>query len=186
MKNNKLQPLFVAGLIIVLMMSFYNKLVMAQYSKNFRLQKSIIATAGRHSSISNNYKLANVLGQASPVGVTHNQNFKIISGFSWTVDFRTGVENSHLTVSDKYYLNQNYPNPFNPSTTIEFGIAKTGNVKIKIWNLLGQLVAQPVNKIFDVGNYKIILNASDLKSGIYFYQIQAEKFSEIKKMILTR
>ena len=96
-----------------------------------------------------------------------------------------GNELSVNTPSEFLLLN-NYPNPFNPSTTIEFGLATSCLVKIKIWNILGQIVAMPINKHYEAGTYKIIFNASNLVSGIYFYQIEAGNFSDTKKMVLTR
>jgi len=174
-------------LIVILILAVEKEVIIAQSSQNFSLKNSTTSIAGQTSSLSNNHKLADALGQPSPVGKANRNNFSVVSGFIATIHIiRTAVENSQLTVPNKYYLNQNYPNPFNPSTTIEFGLAKPGNVKIKIWNILGQLVSQPVNKNFEAGTYKIIFEASNLKSGLYFYQIQTGDFTHIKKMVLTK
>ena len=85
-----------------------------------------------------------------------------------------------------YYLSQNYPNPFNPSTTIQYSIPESGNVQLKIYNLLGEEVATLVNDFKNAGSYQVRFNASDLSSGIYYYRIESEKFIQVKKMVLIR
>jgi hypothetical protein len=80
----------------------------------------------------------------------------------------------------------NYPNPFNPSTTIQYSITESGNVSLKIFNTLGEEVANLVNEYQQPGTYKINFNAEDLSTGIYFYSLQAGSFIETKKMILIR
>lgn len=85
-----------------------------------------------------------------------------------------------------YELSQNYPNPFNPSTTIDYQIPKNGNVKLIIFNILGQEIDILVNEFKQSGSYDIKFNASDLSSGIYFYRIESGSFSEIKSMILLK
>lgn len=90
------------------------------------------------------------------------------------------------SVPAQYSLSQNYPNPFNPSTTIEFSLPASSNVELKIFNLLGQEVAQLLNEEFEAGTYNVNFNAQNLSSGIYFYTINAENFSSTKKMILMK
>ena len=78
---------------------------------------------------------------------------------------------------DKYMLEQNYPNPFNPITIIEFSLPENvGNVKLTIYNLLGEKVAELVNSSFQAGKYQYQWNASSLATGIYIYELRAEKF----------
>jgi len=87
---------------------------------------------------------------------------------------------------ESYLLYQNYPNPFNPSTTIKFEIPKTAFVTLKIYNILGQEVAELVNEEKQPGVYEVNWNASGFASGVYFYQLRAGSFVETKKMILLR
>ena len=83
-------------------------------------------------------------------------------------------------------LLQNYPNPFNPVTTIKYSVPKDGNVKLTVYNALGQELAELVNKEIKAGNYEVEFNAKDLASGVYIYCIQAGDFIQTKKMILLK
>ena len=85
-----------------------------------------------------------------------------------------------------YFLAQNYPNPFNPTTTIKYSIPSIAFVKINVYNMLGQEIAELVNKELQTGNYEVIFDASNLPSGIYFYRIEADNFVQTKKMILMK
>ena len=98
----------------------------------------------------------------------------------------TTVSNNGLEKPDEFSLKQNYPNPFNPSTTIEYTIPKAGNVKLKIYNSLGEEVTTLLNKYEEAGNYKINFDGSALSSGIYFYKLETGYFTSVKKMILLK
>ena len=83
-------------------------------------------------------------------------------------------------------LSQNYPNPFNPVTNLEFGISDLGFVSLKVYDMLGKETATLVFETLVPGNYEVEFNASNLTSGIYFYELQANNFREVKKMVLLR
>jgi photosystem II stability/assembly factor-like uncharacterized protein len=85
-----------------------------------------------------------------------------------------------------YILEQNYPNPFNPSTTIKFSISEAANVKVNIYNSLGQMVAELVNKNLEAGQYSYQWDAKNSPSGIYFYELRTDKYVMIKNMILIK
>jgi len=85
-----------------------------------------------------------------------------------------------------YELSQNYPNPFNPSTTIRYAIPRAGLTTLKVYNLLGQEVATLVNEFQAPGTYAARFNASSYPSGVYFFRIQSESFSAVKKMVLMK
>jgi hypothetical protein len=85
-----------------------------------------------------------------------------------------------------YTLAQNYPNPFNPMTTIQYSLANTGNVSLKIYDILGREVATLVNGRQAAGEYTVQFNAANLASGIYFYRLQAGDFVQTKKMMLVK
>ena len=86
----------------------------------------------------------------------------------------------------EYSLSQNYPNPFNPATTIQYSIPESGNVKLKIYNSLGEEVVTLVNDYKEAGTHEVNFDASKLNSGIYYYKIQLNNFSEAKKMMLLK
>ncbi|MBN1634409.1 MAG: thiol protease/hemagglutinin PrtT [Ignavibacteria bacterium] len=96
------------------------------------------------------------------------------------------VKNNDNGIPDKYVLCQNYPNPFNPSTKIKFSIVKTGIVRLKVFDILGREVTTLINEKLNAGNYEVTFNASALSSGVYFYRLQINNFTEIKKMIYTK
>ena len=85
-----------------------------------------------------------------------------------------------------YNLAQNYPNPFNPSTAIEYSIPKSGNVKLEVYNSLGEEVATLVNDYKEAGTYKVNFDASNLNSGIYYYRLISNGFNKTNKMILLK
>ena len=94
--------------------------------------------------------------------------------------------NEDLSFVNSYGLSNNYPNPFNPSTKITYSIPERSNVSLKVFDLLGSLVAELANGEIEAGTYDINFNASQLSSGIYFYRLQAGNFIESKKMILLK
>jgi hypothetical protein len=90
-------------------------------------------------------------------------------------------------IPDKYALEQNYPNPFNPSTVIEFSLPENvGNVRLSIYNALGEKVAELVNTALVAGKYSYQWNAQNLATGIYIYELRTDKFVSVKKMVLMK
>ena len=90
-------------------------------------------------------------------------------------------------IPEKYALEQNYPNPFNPSTVIEFSLPENvGNVKLSIYNALGEKVAELVNTALTAGKYSYQWNAQNVATGMYIYELRTDKFVSVKKMILMK
>jgi hypothetical protein len=85
-----------------------------------------------------------------------------------------------------YILHQNYPNPFNPSTTIEFTLSHPEYTTLKVYNILGKEVATLVSNKLNQGNHTYQFVGKNLASGIYYYQLVAGDYREVKKMILLR
>jgi predicted outer membrane repeat protein len=85
-----------------------------------------------------------------------------------------------------FALYQNYPNPFNPITMINYQLPMTNDVELSIYNLLGQKVATLVNKPQQAGSYQVEWDASGFATGVYYYQIKAGEFQDVKRMILLR
>jgi len=96
----------------------------------------------------------------------------------------TAVED--FTLPLEFSLEQNYPNPFNPSTTIEYNIPESGNVTLKVFDVLGNEVATLINGQNEAGTHKVDFDASLLHSGVYFYRIESGSFVETKKLMLLK
>ena len=96
-----------------------------------------------------------------------------------------GISNNEIDLQS-YQLLQNYPNPFNPSTKISYNLVKNGFVSLKVMDILGREVKSLVNEYQTAGVKEINFNASGLPSGIYFYSIKTEGFSDVKKMMLVK
>jgi len=89
-------------------------------------------------------------------------------------------------IPTSFALHQNYPNPFNPMTTITYDIPVRANVKLVVYNILGQEVATLVNEVQEPGRYNVKFDASGLPSGVYFYKLEAGKYVDVKKMVLVK
>ncbi len=90
------------------------------------------------------------------------------------------------SVPESYELSQNYPNPFNPATNIAFALPEASHVKLSVYNVLGQEVTTLRDELMEAGKHIIAWDAGDRASGIYFYRITAENFSQTKKMMLLK
>ena len=120
------------------------------------------------------------------------QDFKArynAAGGTGTFVVPTAVNDKSVSLKDySVQLYQNYPNPFNPVTTIRFESTKTQDVKVEVYNALGQNVGTLFNQTVHPGIYAIDFNSTSLKasSGIYYYRLTAGGFSDVKKMILMK
>jgi hypothetical protein len=100
----------------------------------------------------------------------------------------TDVEDDNLQTSNpsQFTISQNYPNPFNPSTSIQYTVSNRQFVSLKVYDILGNEVATLINSEKPAGVYEVEWNASNVPSGVYFYQLQTEGYVENKKMILMK
>jgi hypothetical protein len=98
----------------------------------------------------------------------------------------TGVNGQQEGMPSEYVLNQNYPNPFNPTTNIKFGIPKGGNVSLKIYDITGRVVDVYYDGYMKAGYYNAEIDGTKLASGVYFYTLKTDNFTETKKMILIK
>lgn len=106
-------------------------------------------------------------------------------GWGLQIQTITGVENPNQ-LAEKFELGQNYPNPFNPSTVISYQLAVNSFVTLKIIDLSGREIMRLVNTKQEAGHHSVIFDGVKLSSGIYFYKLEAEGFTETKKMILLK
>jgi hypothetical protein len=98
----------------------------------------------------------------------------------------TGINPISNTIPTVYSLSQNYPNPFNPVTKINFALPKQGFVTLKIYDVLGREVRTLVNEVKSAGQFSVDFNASEFSSGVYFYRLESNGFSDIKRMMLIK
>jgi len=114
------------------------------------------------------------------------------SSFISTVSMDKWSESNELTAvttntnPSRFSLYQNYPNPFNPSTTIKFDLAASSDVKLTVYDVLGKVAAVLVNQHLEAGTYNISYSNLSLSSGIYFYELTAGSYREVKKMNLVK
>ena len=89
-------------------------------------------------------------------------------------------------IPETYSLEQNYPNPFNPSTQIKFSVSKQTQLKLNLYNVLGELVQTITEGIYEPGNYEVTLDAINLVSGVYVYRLESSETIQSKKLVLMR
>lgn len=119
--------------------------------------------------------------------------------FRFSINNKAVPVKSEINTPENYFLSQNYPNPFNPSTVISYQISAASHVTLKVYDILGREVATLINETKQPGTYNTIFNASnfepgitmsgqsrEIPSGIYFYRLQANNFSQIKKMMFIK
>jgi hypothetical protein len=119
--------------------------------------------------------------------VTISLKSPVVENVRWYTP--TAITTISSSVPDEYKLFQNYPNPFNPVTKIKFDIKESGFVSLKVYDVLGRLVSTLVNERLKAGEYEFPFSANSntsLTSGIYFYKISTDNFSDIKKMVLLK
>jgi hypothetical protein len=117
----------------------------------------------------------------------HNQEYLIFDAAIVTIDYATftDVAKENIKVLS-FNLRQNYPNPFNPNTIISYALPSASNIKLTVYNNLGQTVKTLENGFKNAGNYSVNFTASNLPSGIYFYKLEAGQFSQVKKMMVLK
>jgi photosystem II stability/assembly factor-like uncharacterized protein len=96
-----------------------------------------------------------------------------------------GINQLSTLIPDKFILYQNYPNPFNPVTKIKFDVPESGNISFKVYDVLGKVIYS-LNENKDAGTYEINFNGNDFASGIYYYSIEANGLTDVKKMVLLK
>ncbi|MBI3194212.1 MAG: T9SS type A sorting domain-containing protein, partial [Ignavibacteriae bacterium] len=97
-----------------------------------------------------------------------------------------GVGDEEVDVPWTFKLGQNYPNPFNPSTTINYSLAATTPVVVKVFDMLGREVETLVNGLQQSGTYTLSFSPKNLPSGIYYYRLTTNTFVETKTMMYVK
>jgi len=97
------------------------------------------------------------------------------------INSQTGTQ-----IVKEYRLEQNFPNPFNPTTSIKYSILKSGLVILRVYNVSGKEVSTLINEVKNKGTYSVDFNATNLSSGIYFYELTSGNFVQTKRMMLIK
>jgi Secretion system C-terminal sorting domain len=105
--------------------------------------------------------------------------------FDGTFEYSQEIE-VEVSSPTEFSLEQNYPNPFNPSTTIKFSLPEKTNLIISVYNLIGEKVEEVFSGELESGYHEVNFNASLLASGVYLYQLQAQDYISVKKMLLLK
>ncbi len=111
--------------------------------------------------------------------------------YKYNLDKISSTHSSENILPEEIVLEQNYPNPFNPTTTIKYSIPKNtkqkaSDVKLIVYNVLGKEVTTLINKKVNTGNYEVTFNASNIASGIYYYQLNVDNMKKTKKMLFLK
>lgn len=152
---------------------------MLRYDINFTLPVAIVINSG----LSNPADIF-INKYADTLGVPNSGNN--------TVTFHNigniaGIQQINSNIPYNFLLHQNYPNPFNPVTKIRFELTEgSANVRLAVFNTLGQQVSMPVNEALTAGIYEVAFDGSMLPSGVYYYRLETGDFVDMKKMVLVK
>lgn len=183
-------------------MSYFNS-----YGQSTSWLKTV--TQGAKAKVSSNCKIIagyQTFDNVTPAQVQQQIQYALEGGADGVVNFRYGtttadewsviktchsnmmtdVKELDKTIPTDFELNQNYPNPFNPTTVIDFKLAKSGMVSLKVFDMLGREVATLINEKIDAGTYKVDFNGTGLSSGVYLYRLNAGSYTSTKKMVLMK
>jgi len=130
------------------------------------------------------------------ISVLKKENIAFVFGDTNTIyesDLPLGINNAGPYLPSAFKLYQNHPNPFNPTTTIQYQLPSESRLRLMVYNLLGQVVAELVNGVESVGYKSVDWNAGNFSSGVYFYRLEAtstskptKSFTSVKKMLLIK
>lgn len=152
-----------------------------------RPEVSSPASAGAKSIDDNFFVTTSYNGAFDPNNGLWTEGWSALSQNGFTLTTTVDVNNETVNVlPSTFSLAQNYPNPFNPTTKIQFSLPKASQVKLVVYNVLGQQIAELVNDFKSAGTYNVNWNASNLSSGIYLYRLEAGNQIITKKMTLLK
>jgi hypothetical protein len=161
-------------------------------SRAYQISRNTLNQGGAVWLPQSSFKLCSSAGQYL-AGMQTGASMRVHAGFwnpwvSWVVDVK---EEDYSLQPIRFDLKQNYPNPFNPITVVEYTLPKSSQVRIQIYNILGQRVRLLVDEWQETGGKKVEWDGKDddgieVGSGIYFYRVTAGDFVDCKKMTLIK
>lgn len=175
-------------LLIICISLIYNQVANAQFlilQSAFGNGCAVVSDSG--------YCIIGTVGQPV-IGTTTGSSNNSYSGFWYQGNsiMTSVVKDLQNILPKEYRIEQNFPNPFNPSTIIRYALPFSSNVKIEIYNILGERIKELLNTQKNAGYYEENLNINGLASGVYLYVIYAKsldgknEFKEAKKMVLLK
>ena len=131
-----------------------------------------------------------------PLGEFEDARFEITQGIVFDTDLLSNAVGLNPAleirpVPSEFALLQNYPNPFNPETTITYDLAEGSQVRLEVYNVMGQLVNTLVSEQQAAGRYRVVWSGMDARerqvaSGVYFYRLQTPDFNAVRKLMLLK
>lgn len=172
----------------VLVISIILCMPLFMFAQQYKIPIGVFGSGG--SSASNSlYSINSTAGQ-SAIGKGGNSSFSQSIGFWYAqTNIVTDVEEDVLSIPTEYRLEQNYPNPFNPSTIINYQLPVSSYVSLIVYDILGRKVAELINSQWkEAGYHQFNFSAVsyNLSSGIYFYRIQTDGYSDVKKFVVLK
>ncbi len=147
--------------------------------------------AGNNQQINSHAKItSDTTAETNDIILSSGENFQFANA-GLVLKNATAVSGSKTDLSGNsiptdFSLKQNYPNPFNPTTTIQFGVPKTENLNLTVYNILGQRIAVLIDGEISAGMHTVTFNASNFNSGVYIYHLSGQGVNLTQKMILTK
>ena len=141
-----------------------------------------------------NWDDSSTIRQASAADFSLKCEVTDLDGYTDTDDYNIIISNPFgkkgvdiiNSLPSKYAMSNNYPNPFNPSTTIRYSLVDAGHVKIEIYNINGRLIQTLTNTNQEAGVYSVEFIPENLSTGVYYYKIQVNNFTDIKRMVYLK
>jgi hypothetical protein len=151
-----------------------------------QLPQSVVANGGDLQD-NQHYRLEGTVGQALIGVVSDPASYRHEIGF-WprAVWITTGVAEPEEALPIRFWLGENYPNPFNPMTTLEYAIPFRARVSMRLYDVTGREVRTLIDEEMDPGQYTIVLEASGLSSGVYYFRMTAGDFVQTRKVALVK
>jgi len=143
-------------------------------------------TKGEAGSVSGTLKVIGSDGSSNRYDLQGGQVITLPKAKTLNLTLETTLQELVSDLPQEFTLQQNYPNPFNPTTTIEYGLPSSAEVRLTVYNVMGQEVATLVNQQQSAGFHSVNFDASRLSSGMYLYRIEAGEFTQTRKLMLVK
>jgi len=162
-------------------------------ASGYQLQLSIDSSFSTNIIDSSNIPVTNYLVPVTLLDDTTLYYWRVrgvnpfgFGNWSFVFNFRTKSIITYPVIPQAFRLYENYPNPFNPATKIKFDIPEPTKATIKIYDITGREVSKLLERYLEAGTYEVDFNAVNLSSGVYFYRLETEKYTNVKRMVLIK